>query len=403
MRSFLRISFLCTFTIIVAAPLFVTTVHAANTVTEGVDQFVPLVGIPFVDTKSPPQSLSDYANALYIAAISLAAVIAVLKIIFAGVKYMLSDIVTDKSAAKKDIQGALVGLVLIIGAVLILNTINPTIANITALQGLDDLTVPTAAPTGVGGTNTAAGDQVLSTANSCITSQTEIKRLCETTDPTVCDSVANNYLGCNQDFACYKGIYNSTNQTCTIDQEEYTPTDGFRCTETKDSTGEIDGVDCTQAENDCVSFGGTPQRERFLWKETLNIQCVYPDKLTEAYCPAGEACRVELCNHESLGTFESCAEYCTSHQGTAFDADTNACIYTEPTDVTVPADINQGTTYYMKLTEDQVAAGDEPVQIKIIGTGVVNGLILVEYPDGSQHNVSCGYTVPETCNQSVYE
>ncbi len=96
-------------------------------------EFVPLVGIPFVDTNSV-DSLGDYANAFYIAAISLGAVIAVLKIIFAGVKYMLSDVITDKSAAKADIKGALLGLILIIGAVLLLNTISP---NITSLQAFN--------------------------------------------------------------------------------------------------------------------------------------------------------------------------------------------------------------------------------------------------------------------------
>ncbi len=113
-------------------------VVVATPLTTLAQEFVPLVGIPFVDTNSV-DSLGDYANAFYIAAISLGAVIAVLKIIFAGVKYMLSDVITDKSAAKADIKGALLGLILIIGAVLLLNTISPNITslqafNLTALQ-----------------------------------------------------------------------------------------------------------------------------------------------------------------------------------------------------------------------------------------------------------------------------
>ena len=44
---------------------------------------------------------------------------------------MLTDIVTSKSEAKKDIQGALTGLLLILGAVVILNVINPNLTRVT--------------------------------------------------------------------------------------------------------------------------------------------------------------------------------------------------------------------------------------------------------------------------------
>jgi len=99
--------------------------------------FVPLVGIPYVQNQV--SSLGGYANALYFAAISIGAILAMIKIIIAGMKYMLSDIVTDKSKAKKDIQGALFGLILMIAAVLILTTINPNITNIKALEGISAL------------------------------------------------------------------------------------------------------------------------------------------------------------------------------------------------------------------------------------------------------------------------
>jgi hypothetical protein len=105
--------------------------------------FVPLVGIPFMEQPEDATAtamLSAYANAFYIAAISLGAVVAVLKIIFAGVKYMLTDIVTDKSQAKTDIKGALLGLILIIGAVLILETISTDITSLRAFN-LNALTI----------------------------------------------------------------------------------------------------------------------------------------------------------------------------------------------------------------------------------------------------------------------
>lgn len=96
--------------------------------------FVPLVGIPFVDT-SKDLTLGDYVNGLYLAAISIAAFLAVVKIIFAGVQYMLSEVVTDKAQAKKSIYGAIIGLLIVLGAFLILNTINPNLTNLTNLDG----------------------------------------------------------------------------------------------------------------------------------------------------------------------------------------------------------------------------------------------------------------------------
>lgn len=83
---------------------------------------VYLVGIPGVNANL---SFDSYINALYALSISIAALLAVIKIIIAGVKWMLSDIVTNKQEAKSDIWGATLGLLLVISAVLILGVINP--------------------------------------------------------------------------------------------------------------------------------------------------------------------------------------------------------------------------------------------------------------------------------------
>jgi hypothetical protein len=86
----------------------------------------PLVGIPgYVSGQGA--NFSQFVNLIYGLAISLAALLAVIKIVIAGVKWMLSDVVTDKTDAKKDIQGALLGLIVIISAVLIITIINPDI------------------------------------------------------------------------------------------------------------------------------------------------------------------------------------------------------------------------------------------------------------------------------------
>lgn len=96
----------------------------------GAEGFQPLVGIPgLTDGDGGMDSYSSYVNALYAIAIGIAGLLAVIKLIFAGTKYMLSDIVTDKQSAKKDIKWALVGLIVVLGAVVILTTINTDLTN----------------------------------------------------------------------------------------------------------------------------------------------------------------------------------------------------------------------------------------------------------------------------------
>jgi len=89
--------------------------------------FVSMVGIPGIPDNST--DLNQYFNAIYRLSISLAALLAVVKIVMAGAKYMLTDIVPAKGEALADIKGALLGLLVILAAVLILGTINKNILN----------------------------------------------------------------------------------------------------------------------------------------------------------------------------------------------------------------------------------------------------------------------------------
>lgn len=84
--------------------------------------YEPLVGIPGF---TPTGGIVGLINSLYALSISLAALLAVIKIIIAGVKWMMTDVVTSKGEARKDIEGALLGLIVIIAAFIILNQINP--------------------------------------------------------------------------------------------------------------------------------------------------------------------------------------------------------------------------------------------------------------------------------------
>ncbi len=90
-------------------------------------QYKPLVGIPGLTGPGASNDLGSYVSAIYALFISLAALLAVIKIIIAGVKWMMTDKIGSISEAKSDIQSALLGLIIIICAVLIINIINPKI------------------------------------------------------------------------------------------------------------------------------------------------------------------------------------------------------------------------------------------------------------------------------------
>lgn len=96
----------------------------------------------------------QYIDALYVIAITAAAILAVFKLIWAGVQYMLSDLVTSKQKAKQDIQGALLGLLIILAAVTILTTINPNLKQINFLKNATPANSVPPNNSGVSGSNT---------------------------------------------------------------------------------------------------------------------------------------------------------------------------------------------------------------------------------------------------------
>ncbi len=88
--------------------------------------YVPLEPISDVYKQTPgPQNFSEFLGSIFKISIILAALWAVGALIFGGVVYMFSEIINKKALAKKRIEAALWGLLLLIGAWLILNTINP--------------------------------------------------------------------------------------------------------------------------------------------------------------------------------------------------------------------------------------------------------------------------------------
>ncbi|XKT74622.1 MAG: pilin [Patescibacteria group bacterium UBA2163] len=96
--------------------------------------FEPLVTLPGVGYEGGEGSLSDYVNAVFNIIITFAAMLAVLRVIMGGFQYMTTEAVTAKGEARLTIQNAVLGLILLGGSWLILNTINPQILNLSALN-----------------------------------------------------------------------------------------------------------------------------------------------------------------------------------------------------------------------------------------------------------------------------
>ncbi|MFT5831934.1 MAG: hypothetical protein ACI9SY_000312 [Candidatus Paceibacteria bacterium] len=136
-----------------------------------------LVGIPGVDQGGG--DFDAYIQAVYVMFISIAALLAVVKIIIAGLKYMFTDIVTQKGDAKKDIQGAVFGLLIVMSAVLILTVINPELTGFNFEQ--DRVSIPE-----------------VSTADISNVDATTIQSYCEANngncESTPCDVLATDYF-----------------------------------------------------------------------------------------------------------------------------------------------------------------------------------------------------------------
>ncbi len=98
--------------------------------------FHALAGIPGI---ANPDALSTeaYVQALYNISITAAALLVVFKLMVAGVQYMFSEIVTKKEDAKKDIRASLIGLLIILSAVTLLNTINPNLTTLNFLRNAE--------------------------------------------------------------------------------------------------------------------------------------------------------------------------------------------------------------------------------------------------------------------------
>lgn len=108
--------------------------------------FVALAPIPGLTQGVVANSsgLASFFNNLYKYLIGLAAVLAVIMIIWGGLEISTKDSVSKKQDGKERITQAILGLVLVLSPVLVFSIINPRILNLSI--GLSPLTLPTPAP-----------------------------------------------------------------------------------------------------------------------------------------------------------------------------------------------------------------------------------------------------------------
>jgi len=84
-----------------------------------------VTGSRSLDAAYGSSSLGDYLQQLFNLAIVFGGVLAVVRITYAGFLYMTTDVVENKSKAKKALRDAALGLLLLLAIVLILRQINP--------------------------------------------------------------------------------------------------------------------------------------------------------------------------------------------------------------------------------------------------------------------------------------
>ena len=120
LHIYISLGFFALYCLLGSAP----TLHAVT--------YTPLVGLPQVNGGG--QGLSAYFNQLYMATVAVGAILAFLRIAFAGAKWSLSEIVSDKASAKNDIKGALLGLAILLVPFIVLNTIYSGLTNLNILD-----------------------------------------------------------------------------------------------------------------------------------------------------------------------------------------------------------------------------------------------------------------------------
>ena len=92
--------------------------------------FQKIFGMNSVNSGTGINDLGTFINAAFKVTLSIGAVLAVLRIAYAGYQYMSSDAWGEKSHAKEIIGDVVIGLLLLLSVYLILNQINPQLTQL---------------------------------------------------------------------------------------------------------------------------------------------------------------------------------------------------------------------------------------------------------------------------------
>lgn len=92
------------------------------------DQIAPLF--------DPNSTLAEFFSGIFYTAIAIGAILAVMRLGYAGIVYMTTDLPGMKTSSKGIISNAVLGLLLLLSVWLILNQINPEILNLDILRSL---------------------------------------------------------------------------------------------------------------------------------------------------------------------------------------------------------------------------------------------------------------------------
>ncbi|MCX6701865.1 MAG: hypothetical protein NTX96_01560 [Candidatus Zambryskibacteria bacterium] len=104
-----------------------STTYAQGTPTQPNNDYTVLAPLPGIGENGATTNLGTYLPAAFNIAIAVAAVLAFLVITYGGVLYATSDALSGKAQGREYIENAIYGLLLVIGAWVILYTINPQI------------------------------------------------------------------------------------------------------------------------------------------------------------------------------------------------------------------------------------------------------------------------------------
>lgn len=81
-------------------------------------------------------SLEAFFNTLFVAAIAIGAALAVLRLSYAGIIYMTTDLITTKQNARQMIADVVLGLIVLLAIWVILFQINPDLLNLDILKSV---------------------------------------------------------------------------------------------------------------------------------------------------------------------------------------------------------------------------------------------------------------------------